>query len=429
MIQIERALSLDDANALIERELQRLNLTAVLQPFRHGDFCNYQCRLYFRETEALASIGFGKGTPEEANLGAKFEALEHYTSTLSHVDIDYHYRSFAELQAQGCQIVASSMPLQILNESQYQQQKLPWLEYTHYRDTNDRVFSPVASVNPMYLLSQKISGDDFPYDEIYMQGTNNGVAIGCDRNEALIHAVSECIERDAFSFLLADNFLLKRRKALRVVDVTTMSAHNQALLQRITDELKLSATVLFMPNIFGVPSFCTCIQDQQFFAPLCGFGASLNAEYALHRSIYECIELLNFYGVHVAEESQDALRTFAKIPALLDCVHFDVQRLIADDNFTAVDFASLTSYTSSDLQTYLEELLDRVFNVGFSVYEKAIYQSDGIYTAHALIPEAENLVGIIKGHIPRFGKRLSAHLQGQTEAESTTVRQSYSANG
>ena len=410
---IERSLSFAEADTLINLELHHLGLEAKLSSVATGNFSSYECKLFNTHTPIFIERGFGKGNSEEAQLGAKFEALEHFTSIVSHLNINYCYTSLTELQAMGCSIIKSKIPRQILNNSKYQRQKLAWLKYTDYSKSTEHAYAPAASVNPFYLLDNKFPEDNFPYDEIYMQNSNNGVAIGCNQTEALIHAISECIERDALSFFLADNFILQRPNSLQLVDPMTISLNNQELIERLKNELQLEAKILYMLNDFGVPSFCTVIQDSHFVAPIQGFGASLNAEHALYRSICECIELLNFYDDIDSYESKTALKIFVQIPKLLNCVQFDINQIISNGNFSTLDFASIPTYTAIQLDTYLQELIQRVLNTGFSVYYKILYKSENICTAHAIIPETENLFNILKGIVPQFNKRISTHLKQQ----------------
>ena len=420
---IERTQTFASAHVLINKELQHLGLYSGLRPFTNAGFTSYECNLYYQDTRLLADRAFGKGYTEEAQLGAMCKALEQFTSIASHVDLDYHYYSLAELQAQAFQVVAAKVPEQILNENKYRQQALAWLPYENYSDKNDRVFIPAASINPFYLLDQQLPDDRFPYAEIYLQCSNDGVALGCDRTETLIHAVSECIERDALSFFLADHFMLQQPQALQVIDPKTISVQNQALLQRLQQQAQLSATILLMPNAFGVPSFCTCIQDARFIAPIHGFAAALDADYALYRSIYECIERFNCYDVMTLLESQAALRAFAKVPSLLDCVHFDIARLIAAGHSVSCDFGTIASYVATDIEAYWQELLRRVLKQGFSVYYKILYESENVCTLHAVLPEAESLWNILKGVVPPFGQRITTHLTRQNRDENQLDRQ------
>ncbi len=406
----ERLLSPEAANELIDLELENLHLKANLQTVTQGSMTSYLCQLIDTNTQELIERGFGKGNPIEAQLGAKFEALEHFTSIVSRFDIEHYYCSLEDLQNQKQQVIESKIPRQILKEAKYQQQKLVWLRYSNYCDQQISAFVPATSVDPFYLLNNKLSTDKFPYKEIYMQNNNNGVAIGTNRTEAFIHAISEVIERDALSFFLVDNFILPKSNKLQLIDLKTISNRNQEILKRLENELQLKAKLFYMPNDFNVPSFCAVIQAPYFIAPIQGFGTSLNAEYALYHAINECIEILNFYETITIHESRGALQNFAQIPSLLNCVNFDVEQIIDNKQFVTLDFNTIHTYNNLNLEIHLQELINRVLKGDFSLYYKVLYQSENVCTIHAIIPQAENLFNILKGVVPQFNKRISKKL-------------------
>ena len=123
--------------------------------------------------------------------------------------------------------------------------------------------------------------------------------------------------------------------------------------------------------------------------------------------------LTNFYDNIGHHESKAALKNFSQIPSLLNCVQFDINSIINTNNFISIDFNNIHSKTNIPFEVYLHELVDKVLKANFSVYYNVLYESTNVCTVHIIIPEGENLLNILKGTVPIFNKRISAHLMQQ----------------
>ena len=103
----------------------------------------------------------------------------------------------------------------------------------------------------------------------------------------MIHGLLENIERTSLSFFLTNTFLLKKKNWLRVLDPSTLPDGLSDVLRRTELELDGKIMVFEMPNKFGIPAFCSWMEQGEFSVGFAGYGCSLSSEHAALRSVYE----------------------------------------------------------------------------------------------------------------------------------------------
>jgi ribosomal protein S12 methylthiotransferase accessory factor len=395
---IERAFTYKQSNDFLNQHLKKLGMFSEIQQLTENSFTCYLCNLYDATSKKLLAQGFGKGTKRQAILGSQFEALEHYTSNVTNINVDYVYVSLNELKNKNKRIISSKISSQILTDSKYQTKKMVWLEYSNYYNSEDYAYIPASSINPLYL-NNKLCIDNFPYEEVYMQSTNNGVAIGCSLDEALIHGLLEIIERDAISQFLLNNFIFEKGEKVTILDPTTLSRRNKIVYETLKKVSHTTPILLILENGFDIPSFCTYTSPPDFLYPVKGFGASLDGEYGLYRSMCECIEQIALYENIVQEETAKALDAFTNIPRLMKCVLFNINELIKKNGLKLIPFDFVT-YNKSNLLRYKKSLFDKVFEKKSAVYYKVLYNVDNIFTVHLVMPSANECFSILNGVLP-----------------------------
>ncbi len=125
---------------------------------------------------------------------------------------------------------------------------------------------------------------------------SNGLASGTSYEEAVIHGAMEVMERDAHSYFLIDTFVLN--KSPRVLDFKTLPKDIKKLVRKIERQYQNSVVILELPSRFGVSAYMAFFLNADFEINPRGCGASLNAHYALERSIYELVQLYNLNHGH-----------------------------------------------------------------------------------------------------------------------------------
>lgn len=398
----ERSFSLDEANSYFHEEINRLNISVKSNSLLADKFGCFYSELFHKETNISASCGYGKGTSKMALLGSKFEALENYTSIASNLNIEYENISFEELITRKNQIIRSKIFSQILLEEKYQKISLPWTRYQNYFNPADYTYVPIASINPLYL-DKRLSDDIFPYEEIYIESTNNGVAIGCSLDEAIVHATLEIIERDAASIFLIKNFISDKNHTIKIINAKKLTGDNLLAYNFLKNNSKQNPIIIFLENDFNIPAFCTYIANSN--VPIVGFGASQSTEYALHRSLLECIEQ-KAINDSLKLQNLSYATIFPTLPKFRDCMKFNLRQLIKRKPIEKIVLEDdEQNLKFLDLKLYKEQLMQKIREKGFSIYYKILYQSEMVCTVQVIIPEADESISILHGMLSHFSER------------------------
>ncbi|MFN7094317.1 MAG: YcaO-like family protein, partial [Burkholderiales bacterium] len=343
-------------------------------------------------------IGFGKGIEHnQARLSAQYEALEFYTSIISNFpDYPYLYLSYTQAEQQGYNILNDKVPAALLSNEELKNVPLAWVEFTEYYDSNDKVLVPALSTHPGYL-NKPFSEDKFDYSSIYIEFTNNGTAIGCSLSDALIHAISEVVERDSISKLLI-NSLLKENQPITEIDLRTLPQHQNHLVKHIQKECPDSVIKVFKSeNVLDMPVYAAVLYHQNFMLPIKGFGASLNNDYALERALLEVLEQYHAYHYGPKEEAELALKALAKHPQLLKCLVWDIDRISKKTILKPYSAQELDLPTDS--KAYLNILINKCYQKGFKIYLSKRFMKNNIYTIQVIIPQADEFFAILTGVI------------------------------
>ncbi|MEU6965968.1 YcaO-like family protein [Streptomyces chrestomyceticus] len=225
----ERSVPLAEAARRVTATLVALGLEAHLTELGNGtEPTAWRCELRTPGGDvAPEAQGAGKGTREEARVGALFEALEHHLTGPAHFEpaAVEHVPAAAVAQHLAGDVIAPllqeamSAPLAC-----HRYRRLHTSGPAPHRPRGaDHLTVPVFLPCPWYIDEpawRHRAGDGFDYAPVGRYCCNSGSAIGVSAAEAAVHALNEAIERDAFSLLLARTFLGGRR--LRVIDPATL---------------------------------------------------------------------------------------------------------------------------------------------------------------------------------------------------------------
>ncbi len=289
----ERELTLHDAEQRVLAEINTLGWHALDRVLDDSEPTAIQCALRHADgTEVPYGLGAGKGLSGPAQVGARFEALEHALSGPAILDsLDVRLRTAGDLLSEpvGCE-----RGLQGLGEQP--DASLACLPYTAL-DGGPDFDVPLALWAAWYLRpSEAVArqrarlGDTTDYRPVLSYSTNTGCAIGATYDEALLHALNEWAERDALSLFLLRSvydrgpmpgrvpraalpgFLRQRLdRAAEVVD-------SPVVLLDLTTDLNIPVVMAYAPALAG--------NEPRYF----GLGASLSGETAVERATTEFVQ-------------------------------------------------------------------------------------------------------------------------------------------
>ncbi|MEV1178232.1 YcaO-like family protein, partial [Nonomuraea sp. NPDC049784] len=215
---------LHEAGRRATAALAALGLRAELMDAGRGrDPTAWWCELVGGAGDASpVACGMGKGRPEEARVGALFEAVEHYLTGPAGFEPAAVEPAVpagiaaGPLREDACALLLARTP----------GRRMACLRYRALGGRREALV-PLFLSAPWYVETdavrlRELAGDDCDYIHLMRYSCNSGSAAGVTAGEALLHALNEAIERDALSLLLARAFLGGGGFRPRLIDPRTL---------------------------------------------------------------------------------------------------------------------------------------------------------------------------------------------------------------
>ncbi|AZE67677.1 ribosomal protein S12 methylthiotransferase accessory factor [Pseudomonas synxantha] len=316
----ERSLPLEQARRLILKQLDELGLRANLRTLGADILC-VQASLLTADSKEAAR-GAGKGLLAAAEVGALYEALEHYLSD-NLPPASFHRQPFSYFASHPH--FASDDAVNLL--VQKQQGSIVCRTYRSLVD--DQPFSyPLALTCPRY---NEFPLQDDPTDlrALRRYSSNNGTAIGASYDEALLHALNESIERDALSVFLLNHFYYQRPHSLRRIDPSQLSPDARAYWRELSLQLKGEVILLDISSEFCATTCLAFINSPCAMPTVYGTGTSLTPNHAAWRALTELAQLKRLEAEPPLHAYLlNAQRHLAQFPRLLRCLQFNTDHLL-----------------------------------------------------------------------------------------------------
>jgi ribosomal protein S12 methylthiotransferase accessory factor len=338
-------------------------------------------------------MGWGKGLREEARVGALFEALEHFlTGPVQFATEQMRLISAGQVAEQLAGEASAALLAQTPDE------ELACWRYTALRGGQE-LDVPVYVSCPWYaedgsrLLRERV-GDWYDYRAVGRYAINSGSAVGVTEDEAIVHALNEVIERDAFSLLVIRAFLTDGYVPTRI-DPRTLPADLADLHAYVQQRVRTTVYLLDMTTELGVPSTFAYVPPTAGRPHLRGAGTSLSARYSAHRALTELLQ-----GFLIKEHQPPTgpphgyLEALRPHPLLYRCGQLDLT--------AHLDHAPGTAFTDrpspAGLPAHLELLIATLAEHGFTPYRRQVRTLPGGVTAvHVFVPGLEHFMVICQG--------------------------------
>ncbi len=271
-------------------------------------------------------------------VSAAFEAFELLICQLQSLNTDSPIEFLSLKDLLENQSTVLGLPQRFSSEllsrsNQLFSKELPFLSYSNWLSKEpENALMPLAAAEWSYASSCPETMQDF-YSNYLFMATTSGVASGCGYEDALVHGVTELIERDALAgFLVRHCF---NRKVATALDRATLPESAREITERIEMNHQCQIECFRMPNRFGLPAYIS-VCDQQTEPFISGKGASISHEHALLRSLLETEEMLEYFKRYGEEEHQkytSACQQLAEWPALKPCIDIDFKRTNTKEAF------------------------------------------------------------------------------------------------
>lgn len=327
-------------------------------------------------------VGNGKGIGDESIASALFEFIEHYS---------YIYDSPKSF------IINKEKQDKIFNEPMYLKEVpiLFLLEYNapvkllKYVDNKN-----IEKYYPKFLTQVSDIEENLfkEYPTIMGYSTNSGCASGMTTYEAKIHGINEILERDLFSKFLIFNII--KKNALCVVSPDNISIENKKIYNTLRKNVyKDDLLIINVPNNYGVNMFIT-INRRDKMRPLYGAGVSLSEDYALQRSLTECLQLNQLNDKDEDEKFKDIVKNYKNYNQYLDLIYLNIDGLKSYD-YIQKGKNIFSKYNNKEKLSYLESMLNKL---GYTPQYRTIIKDGNINVIQSIIPGMEKFNLVIEGN-------------------------------
>lgn len=354
--------------------------------------------------------GWGKGERDAARVGALYEALEHHF-TARHACGDARVQPVEALIAGMTPEALDSLPGAILADQL--EETIACRPYACIGGGSGFDY-PLALVAPDYV-DAPLPGDSFDYTGLRRYASNSGTAIGASVEEATLHALNECIERDAISMFLLTHFFHDLAAPLQVASPETLPDDVADLYRRVSSSLDAGITLLDISNGIGST---TCLAVAHLLYPHSrpyGAGASLNPAHAARRALSELLQ--SHMGLSCEAEELRAARSTAPDllaglqpwPRLQACLAMDIEQRLETRRIVP---ATIEDIPAGDVSAQVQRIARTLQAHGLQAGFKVVHQTPvGTALVNVVVPDFERFYLVTIGNVVvpgRRGKALAA---------------------
>lgn len=315
----ERELTLGQAEQRIQAELACLGLHP--QPRQLGQRI-VAVQVTAHCESGLVARGSGKGYLRNAHVGACFETLEHH---LSEQFTGEDIRCISSGYFANNPLFVDDTVLATITE-----QTNALVACRTYTDLFEHTsfHYPIALTTPNYCAAP-VEQDSTDYHALKRYASNSGTAIGASYNEAVLHAVNECIERDAVSLFLLDHFYYQNHSALRRVTRPDPGDELSQLWLDAEAEIGAPIVLIDISSEFLARTFLAFSTEPGSHPRTFGSGCSINPRHGAWRALTELVQMHHAMEQPEQQYNQiNAQRHLSPFPRLLRCLQFDPYPLL-----------------------------------------------------------------------------------------------------
>lgn len=389
----EHLFSCKHSENLWKKRIQSFGLESVLRWYGEGKYKTAIC--YLIQNGAHVAKGIGKGlTKDQVEMSACYEALENYLSCYHLFQREIKLENLNNIRKE---YQTTAFRFQSTFFDKKNNQILPWIIATEFQK-NQPYAIPLAAVDPSYY-THLLPEDNINYYQDSFYASTNGLACAATYQEALIHAISEIIERDAISYFLLDTFLLN--EPIQIIKKISLPEYLQTLIYQLETQYKDEIMLINLPSRYNVPTFAAFFTRQETKIPPKGFGASLNASYAAERAILEALQTKHVYECFPEECINLTITKMRDFPVLFNCLRFNLMELIDKNKCKFIDFhISQYSLTNMSIVNYLQVLIDKIYEKhSLMLIDKILVIKNGFSCLNVIIPGMEEFFHIFNNEI------------------------------
>jgi len=381
IFQIERNLPVERAILNAENILNNLPITySVNKIFLDSGLYTTIVTIYDKNNQYVTQ-GNGKGIGQQSIASALYEALEHYI-----------LEKYFPTESKSLTIS------QIISQNRALSTEAPLYEMMRQNPNyllECILFKEFDSENEMYYPTFLLSPEHRLLPEYMDYSSNNGVACGSDLNESLLHGICELIERHSLSKLYI-NLISNPNFKMKQLDKKTLPTNILSLITKVEDNYSLTLEIYDIRYFPEIPVYLTLIRRGPI--PIHGSGCSLSSNYALERSILECMQQLHLNDSENIAEDTAIINLFSESNEILRALQFNADNILISYNHQEND---VENCDVTHLFSVVKDLLHRK---GHHIFYHVLEMKKNIVCVKIIIP------GFEKFHLIRYGCSVCANL-------------------
>lgn len=404
-MQFEREFSADIAKHYWEECIKILGLSYRLE-YNGSNILTTMCHLIPDEELPKnlnnSLIGIGKGRSyAQSSLSAQYESLQHYLETVyNNKKIQLYYYTLEEIKLNNISVLIRE-PEEDFYDDILPDKKIAWIKMQSLINENSNIFFPIACFDP---YSVYLSPDEIDYKEKYFLSNDNGSAIGCSKNESLIHGISEIIERDSISLFLIKVFLCGQK--IKIISKKYLPTNLQDLCAKVESEIHSEIVIVDLESFFKIKSYAVFAKNPNSDTPYKGYGASLMPSYAIERAMLECVQYYHMCNKYNWDDQATSLFADIEDENYLQAAKLNVFSYIDKKLFEVMEYQIEENEIKFISEKYLHEILSDIKIKGFDVFFNNVYTFvNGVSLIKCYIPEMENFYAICYGYTPFIKRR------------------------
>lgn len=237
----------------------------------------------YRPNSRSVAVHVGKGmTPDHARLSALMEAAECFHAEMA--DPALHWARGADVAGDAGFMDPTALPL--TGAVDPMGALIPWTQARRLADG-------AKVLVPFELVSTDLSEPAPPGFGVFLQ-TSNGMGAGVETRPALLHALAECVERDAVADWHALDFA---GQTARRVDPAGVDGPESGALLAMAARAELACVIWDLSDVLGVPVFQAMVlerpeawEDAGQPEPELGSACHPSRDRALARALAEALQ-------------------------------------------------------------------------------------------------------------------------------------------
>lgn len=399
----DRSFSLDAALAIAQDEAERnkINYQFTLiddkaNPFKniHTVVCQANSHI-----NRLKFTGGGSGDLKQAKIKSLYEALEEtliYQSLVKEQNSLIYFFSVDSCPSSNYLTDLELLPSFLL-KNEYKDTMLPWIKLENVGNTNSGIFYPLSLFYP-YTDKIKKYNKHFEQSKITEITNGTGIAIGANRNEAILHGIYEWIERDSYSLFLLKTLVKKSEKA-RFLAKETLPIELQNTIHVIEKNYDDEIIIIDITTNLNIPAFLVSFTQQPVMVQPSGMGASLCKTSALEQALLEAVQAKDRYNQNTIQVREESIKHYQDYPLLVESIKCDVAELKIKNQFVSVSWQNVITHDQDMKEEKRLQYIQNLLNVNnHKIYHCILHESkNGISLVYVLITGLETFYLIREG--------------------------------